>query len=423
MSDWKEEVLNYLSWAVCLAYIGLFFSIQYSNITLFILLGCCLLSLKLSILKKSIQSSLPIQLLILFYLLHIVGVLYSQNFDNGLFVLEKKVTLLVFPVILFPAIQQLSAKDKSNLFFRLGLITILSSVVFLGIGVSKIILYQYELAFHRDYFPSIPYVFYAMYFAAGSLLLLNSLYERLQHSKVKILIMLLVTVYSLALLVIIASKTGILAYITGLAYFLYLKLSSNRLFYLSFGSALLVLALALVIYPTTLNRFIELNDNLAVLQEDKLTNQQKFTGLSLSLFFCKISASQLWEDNRLIAGVGTGDAQDYLNQVYKRHNLDHYGYMYFDPHSQWIMTLLQLGIIGFALLIAVFVSGWKKISGMMNLDFRLFAWIAFCFSLSESLLEANKGVVFIALFFCLLCKDKESNSTENTQKLSSSYIP
>ena len=409
MPSWKQNALSYLSWAVCLAYVGLLLSLPISNITLFLLLGCCLVVNSVASIRTSIQSSLPIQLLILFYVLHIVGLLYTQNIDNGLFVLEKKVTLLVLPIILFPALQQLPTQDKSDLLLRLGLITIASSLAFVAIALLKAFLYNYGLAFHRDYFPSIPYVFYAMYFSTGSLLLLNSIYERCPYSRRKIFVMFLLTAYSLGFLVLLSSKTGIIAYIFGLTYFLWLRLPSRRLFYLSFVAILLSLTLSLIVYPTTLNRFVELKKNLAVITSDKLSEHENFTGLNLRLFFWRISLTQLLEDKTIVTGVGTGDAQDYLDRAYEKHDLDNFGYMHFDPHNEWVMMLLQLGILGVGCFGAVYGVGWWMATKLVNLYFIFFLWSTLCFSFSESILESNKGIVFFALFFCVLHQPSAKN--------------
>src|SRR6185369_10389606 len=99
--------------------------------------------------------------------------------------------------------------------------------------------------------------------------------------------------YSLGMLVLISSKTGILSYTIGLGYFLYVQLTSRRLFYVSIAGVILSLSLFLVIYPSTLNRFLELNKNLSVVQEDNLKNYEEFTGLNLRLYFWKSSVTQL----------------------------------------------------------------------------------------------------------------------------------
>ena len=411
MSAWTGKLPGFVSWAICTAYIGLFFDIPVSNITLFVLLIGCLFTITIRGTIDSIKSSISIQLLISFYLLHMIGLLYSENLDNGLFVLEKKATLLALPLILFPAVQRFSAHERSNLLFRLGIITVASSIVFLGIGAFKIWMCRDPLAFHRDYFASIPYVYYSIYFATGCLLLLHSVHDRLPNSRIRMLILLVLIIYSLGILVLIASKTGILAYITGLAYLLYKKLSSKRVFYVSMAGAMLSLTLWLSLYPTTLNRFTELTKNLKVIQEDTLTHYEEFTGLNLRLFFWKASVSQLWSDHRMIAGIGTGDGQDYLDMAYTKRGLDKSGYLGFDPHNQWVITLLQLGLMGVGILGAVLVTAWIKAKRQFNIDFHFFAWVVFCFSLSESILEANKGIVFFALFFCVLCQQGEEKAS------------
>lgn len=143
---------------------------------------------------------------------------------------------------------------------------------------------------------------------------------------------------------------------------------------------------------------------MEVINKEELVDPEEFTGLNLRLYFWKTSVTQLWEDNRIITGIGTGDSQNYLNNVYKRRHLDQYGYEGFDAHNQWIMTLLQFGIIGVVGLASIFISGlWVSLKDG-NINWQFFAIVIFAFTLSESVLESNKGIVFFALFFCLLSK-------------------
>ncbi len=405
MPTWKEGAIRYMSWPVCLAWAGLLFSIPTSNVTLFILLAFCLITFSF----QGIKGSWPIILLLVFYLLHVPGLLYSENLSNGWFVLEKKVTLLILPLLLFPAWQLVPQEERSRTVLRLGAITIGSSVVFLVWACINKFINHSELAFHRDYFASIPYVFYSIYFSIGSLLFLNAMYEKWERPRERFTGSLCIVLYSLALLVLIASKTGIIAYVAAVGYFLFVKVHSRKFFLLSAAGVVVALLLMLAVYPDTLNRFTELTNNLSVLQSDKLENYQQFTGLNLRLYFWKISISQLWQDGSMIGGIGTGDAQDYLDMTYKVHGLDQYGYLQFDAHNQWVMTLLQIGLIGVAFLMATFVSGFRFAIRAGDLNFRFFLWVILCFSFSESLLEANKGVVLFALLFAILCP-KEAKS-------------
>lgn len=407
MSAWREKLSPYLIGAVCLAYAGLFFDLTVSNLTIFILLGLCLATFTFRNFYESIRSAAGIQLLILFYLLHIAGLVTSENFDNGLFVLEKKIALLVMPLFLFPALQRLTVQQKSELIIWLGLITMASSVLFLVNGYMEMILCNDPLAFHHERFASIPYVFYSIYFATGSLLLLHSSYRHLPGIKSKNFILLLLIAYSLTLLVVISSKTGILAYISGLAYLLYKNIYSKKIYFACMTGVLISLSLILTAYPSTLNRFTELTKNLKVIQQDTISKQEDFTGLNLRLFFWRNSIRQLQKDNRLVTGIGTGDGQVYLDKVYTRAHLDKYLFLGFDAHNQWVMTLLQLGFLGVGLLAAVFITTWISAAKQHYYNLHFFLWIILCFSFSESVFESNKGVVFFALFFCILFNPKK----------------
>lgn len=342
-----------------------------------------------------------------------MGLIYTQNLNYGIIVLEKKIALLLLPVLLFPAWQKLDSKEKSTLPFRLGIITMASGIFFLLRAIIYKFLYHDPNAFHPDYFASIQYVYYSIYFATGSLLMLSAMPARLDRVKGKIPIYFLVIGYSLGMLVLLSSKTGILSYVTGLGFYLYVQLPSKRLLYAAFAAVIISLSLLLAIYPSTLNRFLELKKNLSVVREDTLENYQEFTGLNLRLYFWKSAISQLWEDNRFIAGTGTGDGQDYLNSAYKKHNLDRYGYYNYDAHSQWVTTLIQLGLLGTGLLFALYGLSIYSARNLGHYELLFFVWIIFCFSFSESVLESNKGIIFFALLFSVF----SSTGTKNDLQL------
>ncbi len=404
----KKNRYSYLSGAIYAAYIGLFFDIPVSNAGLIILFITCIACLDPQQWKQALKGSREIQLLIGFYVLHVVGLLYTQNMETGLFVLEKKIALLLMPLLVFPAYSGMSVSEKSKVLVTLGIITMGTSLAFIVIALLKQSLYNYTLAFHQDYFPSIPYVYYAIYFAVFSLVLLNELSER---SSRNIVILLLLVAYTLAILVLIASKTGLIAYVIGLTMFLALRVQSKKILFGSLTGVALCLSLFLWLHPSTLGRFTELKNNLSMLSEDKVSTNEQFTGLNLRLFFWKAAATQLWNDNRMLLGVGTGDAQDYLDQAYANRNLDRYGYLHFDPHNQWIETLLQLGLAGVALLATLFGKAALSALRQSNLNLLFFCWVILCFTFSESILESNKGIVFFALAFCVVAEKTGQRST------------
>jgi O-antigen ligase len=120
------------------------------------------------------------------------------------------------------------------------------------------------------------------------------------------------------------------------------------------------------------------------------------------LLFWKLSVGHLWKDNSIITGVGTGDAQDYIDSIYNLPSYKLYGYIGWDSHNQWIFTLIQIGVAGVLVMALLYAKYLKEAFKKMDLNFMAFLLITFWFSFSESILESNKGIVFFSLFFTIL---------------------
>jgi O-antigen ligase len=167
---------------------------------------------------------------------------------------------------------------------------------------------------------------------------------------------------------------------------------------------MLFLSGSLILYfnDTTRSRFTELTQNLSILTRDKL-GEEVITDLNMRLLFWKISILHSWNDHLVLTGVGTGDAQDYLDSLYTHPNYQLYGYVGWDSHNQWVFTFVQLGVIGVAAMALLFGWSFKGAFRRSDLRFMIFLIITFGFSQSESILESNKGIVFFSLLFTLLC--------------------
>lgn len=127
-----------------------------------------------------------------------------------------------------------------------------------------------------------------------------------------------------------------------------------------------------------------------------------FTGLNMRLLFWKLQIVHGVKDNIIWTGVGTGDAQDYIDAIYNLPIYQLYGYISWDSHNQWIYTMIQLGIVGVIVLAVLYIIFFKAALMRKDLCFLIFLTITFSFSLTESILELNKGIIYFSLFFALL---------------------
>ncbi len=384
---------------ICLAYAGLFFPIGISNATLIALLIFCIVKIKPREVLISIQENDLSKLFIVIYFLQIIGLLYTTDLSYGLFTLEKKITFLLIPIFVLPLLQKVEA-NTSTILGWFGIVTLASSAVLLAIAAVKWFAFNDQQAFYYEEIIIIHYVYYSIYFACGSLLLIDFVFDSWSKSKNGIAGICLLFAYSFLVLVIVASKTGIGAFCIASILLLYKRLPSKRIFAISILFFLLTAVLLFYFNSNIRDRFTEMNKNMSFLLKDDFRGSEVYvTDLTMRLIFWKISITQLWHDNLFVFGLGTGDAQEYMNAVYSLPQYQMNSYVNWDSHNEWVFTLIQLGFIG-VLALAVLYGKYLIAAFRRNdLKFLYFLLVTGAFSMTESILESNKGIVFFVLLF------------------------
>ncbi|MBI1770272.1 MAG: O-antigen ligase family protein [Bacteroidetes bacterium] len=313
----------------------------------------------------------------------------------------------MIPIFLLPFLQQVGTDRLTHLKKKLGFITLLSSVVLLGIAMYRYYVLGYVNAFSFESFrsfegfSSIHYVYYSMYFACGSLILLDSLFDTFHQKKYSLWVIFSLFIYSLGIITLVASKTGMVAFIIASMLLAYHKTKNKKYFVVFLGLTLLAVASFLYFNETTRSRFTGLAENLAILKKDELIEPIEFNDLNVRLVFWKISLTHLVKENLFLVGVGTGDAQDYINSLYNLPIYQMYGYVGWDSHNQWVFSFIQLGLPGILLMGFLYLRYFKEAIFAKNSGLLIFLIITFLFSITESILESNKGIIFFVLFFTI----------------------
>ena len=394
----------YLEWLICLCYVGLLFPTKISNVTLILLLVYSLANLNFKRLKETWKGGFFLKIILAYYFIHVIGLLYTEDLKSGLFILEKKISLLLLPLLLLPVLLLLSQFNVKSLLLKLGIITMTGSLVVLIMATFKSVILHDSQAFFFENFSPIHYVYYAIYFAAGSLILLDATFDFFQKRKYGLVVWFLLAAYSTGLLILISSKMGIVSFSIGAIILIYFR-TANKKFVLS-AILILVISLSLFIsiHDTTRQRFLDLGKNFEILKEDQIVynENEEFTGLNLRVLFWKFSLSHLWEEKKYLIGVGTGDAQYFIDEAYALHNLSVYDYKGWDPHNQWVFMTIQFGVIGVLVLVLFYLNGFWIAFCKRDIRLVCFLLVTLCFSMTESILESNKGIVFFALFSVIL---------------------
>ena len=123
-------------------------------------------------------------------------------------------------------------------------------------------------------------------------------------------------------------------------------------------------------------------------------------GVALRVFQTRLFIEMLQEQHILFTGFGFDASQEKIKEKTRQYNLSK-GYEEFNFHNQYVQTFAELGLFGFIVLLTILYVNIKN-----AWDNKSFLHIAFSITmimlfLSESFLSRQRGVVFFITIYCL----------------------
>jgi O-antigen ligase len=349
---------------------------------------------------------------ILFYIIHVISVFYSDDFDTAWFDISVKLSFLVFPLVfLFQNPILLTQKKKILMSFVYG--SIVSSIIMLVLAFLKYeelgsaAFYYVELAlFHPSYM--------AMYFVF-SIIIMVDLIEKSDKSIWRNWLYLLAILFLVFMISVLQSKAGILSGILIALFYLAVSVWKKRKKLLMLGALLLIVSTGLIFIQQS-NRLVSMVESVEKASEDQKTEDS--TGLRISIW--KITLQELKE--HWLMGVGSGDIKPVLKSKYEETGLNKAFVQNLNVHNQYLETFLGQGIFGFILLLTLLVLGLRE--AYLRQDVLSAAFIVLvAFSLfPESMFNSQMGVIFISFFyyFLFIYREKtlvsESKNMENQKE-------
>ncbi|MDY8138690.1 O-antigen ligase family protein [Aquimarina sp. 2201CG5-10] len=347
--------------------------------------------------KKAINLNNKALLLFpLYFMVMSISLIYTDNILDGIDVLQRSLSLLLFPLIfLFVKEDALTVRKLFN-FLLVGLI--ISFFINLSLAVDQSIsrvegdVTLGSFAYGWEYF-------------------IGAEFSKLINPSYVSLYILLVLSYYLKNKL----ESG-LRFIVVIILFLYLFLLASRAAYLTLGimSVLLIInisdkskkytmsiifLLSMIIFlnnPRVFNFYSRVKDYGKTMEYSNSTSEK-------SRLLTWDASLKLIKEAPLL-GYGIGDANDILIQKYKE--LDyHFNYENkYNAHNQFLQTLLQTGIIGFLVLVSIFILLALRMKRSRN-EFSVFL-ILFVSLLFESMLVRFNGIVFFSIIIPLLLKKR-----------------
>ena len=331
-------------------------------------------------LKIFIKTYFP---LLLFYFILIIGLMYSENLLKGFNQLEKKLSFIILPIIIYSVRDNISTKKvikyfSFGVFFAVIVCDLLAIVKFQSLFVGYSILLQ-PLDLDPTYFSL--YCLFALAFFSQELLQASNLKQRLVYVGV--------IVYLTYFFLRVGSKTGLILMFILIIYALILTLK-NKSKKNNIILILVIISLGLLSYflPITYNRFYAplINNNLDFYQlRMNFFNERYYT------WKCSIESINI---KSIWLGYGTGDDIGVLKNCYESYRRSYV----LNSHNIYFSSLLKNGIIGLLSLVFIIIQGFKS----NKIQYIIFSLIVLFTGLTESILERQKGVIFFALICTLI---------------------
>ena len=353
--------------------------------------------------KMLIYSVLP------FFLLHVLGLLYTDYLEDGYRYLEKTISFLLLPVIF--------------LFFRKELLTILSKVVLKGLLygciVSLLVLltlnfYNYFLSndiliikkslfdyYHTYHYFTKPLEQHPTYLGVYYLTSLIFINRTIRKTSVKVVLFALFCTG----LIFLNSRIIFFGFVFCAAFFLLrgaYRLVTKKKFKLllifGIGLGLGVFALSKQISDTYIGYRIKniYRFEVSLKSEEKINSKTK-ANPRMSRW---ISSLELVREKPLF-GYGTADEYPNLKKKFEKNGLFAAAKNEYNTHNQFIGYAIRFGIFGFLCLICFFILNLRLAIINNNIQYALLVFIVFFVCLVENFFDRNFGITFSAVFFTL----------------------
>lgn len=329
--------------------------------------------------------------LALFYVTYAVGLIYSSNFKYGLFDMEVKLSLLLFPLIFF--ISKIEVHKIANKIINSFVDGCLAASV-LSL-ISAAIQYYLYVDFNSFFYGELALYGHSSYMALFLCFSSAVIYIRniKQNNAVKFPLkdVLMLALFSLVIFFLV-SKTGIISILLihfGFIGFLIIK---NKLYLKGTVALVLISTLLFAGYkaiPEVNNRFNELFNTVLSERVDKNSTSA--------------IRKEIWQTsvNILVQhpfGVGTGDVKDVLIENYTEVGLNYAAEKELNAHNQFFQTALASGVLGLLVLLVMIIYPLYYAIKNKHIIYIIFLCLMTINFLTEAMLETLAGVVFYAFF-------------------------
>ena len=369
---------------------------------------------------KAAKWTLPF---LLYYLILLIGMLYTDDVSRGLVMLDKKIIFLAFPIIVATD-RALSAKFLG--FLKRSFVYSSSAAVLVCLMLAAYSFFQgsptenfdirtneYFMLFHPGASPAWPYFSYielangvgihpgylSMYLVFCMVILFTENYQTRNERIINSILGFMIV----CTLVLLASRTATLAFI-GSATYILVKKNQEKQFKVYIPIVLSSLLLGLLLWLIPVAKF-------RVIEEPMITKYKADTTVtdwnSVSYRLLEWQGSWSVIKANWFAGVGTGGNRKAVAHFYNHFSSSTAG-LDLNAHNEYLQVWTESGVLGIitfllCLTVGVFPLRYDSSYGSFVIIFGVMC-------LTESMGELQKGITFFCLFQSLFLGTEREKS-------------
>lgn len=333
------------------------------------------------------------------WLFEVVSLLYSNDVQEGLKQIEKRIALFLFPFFILYGTNTVS-RYRDSVFYILTYSIVLSTAICLGVSIFNWIETSSYTSYWSDF--TKPIDFHPSYLSLIINIACLWIFQKLIHLRNKLTtsqklgIVILLLYFGLVTL-LLASKIQTLIFfvINFVGFIVNVK---NKIIRLGFVIATIsCIVIGAIFYEGTLiERFSHISNIHYQLDAPVSTFNE------LTIRFALIECSWKLIKENPVWGTGIGDVMADLDSVYRKVDYK-FGYLdRQDPHDQFLRIILGTGTVG--LLLFISSLGAPLWIGLKSKDY-LLVWFVLVFVISflfESVLERHNGIIVFSILNAVL---------------------
>ncbi len=351
-------------------------------------------------------------LLLLFWIIYVVSLLYSEDLSEGWRNIERRLAFLIMPVVLTALLDlPKSFVSKLKWYYVNGVLAAVLLTLAIAVARTAVTgtvdylnpestLIENNFFYHRlSQGIGLLSSYFGFYISlAAGIVLSNLLLQRNTMSSKKLLFHLFR--FGLFAAYIVLLKTAMIMMAFGImvsfivVYALFTTISGKK-FKMAASAFLAILAVASSIVVVN-----KVGSSKHIVEYDirGVPPDHDWNSVNLRLAKWKVTMDAI--SDHAILGVGIGDSKQVLLDYYLKHNFLFAYLKRYNPHNQYLATMLALGLPGLLILIGLLAySGliaWKT----KDLPFISFLVLFACFAITEVALASNKAIVPFSFFLC-----------------------